>query len=195
MRCRIPLQPCARRVALILVDVDGVLTDGGIAYIDADREAKRYDVKDGVGLWIARRAGLLTGLISGRSGTAVTRRAAELRLDEVHLKVENKLATYLGILRRRRLRDAQVCYVGDDLVDLPILRRVGMPVAVADAHPAVLRRAGLITRAPGGRGAVREVVDAILRAQGRWEEVIGWFDPPARRAPGRPRVARRRTPR
>jgi 3-deoxy-D-manno-octulosonate 8-phosphate phosphatase (KDO 8-P phosphatase) len=195
MRCRIPLQPRARRVRLILLDVDGVLTDGGITYLDAEREAKRYDVKDGVGLWIARRAGLLTGLISGRSGTAVTRRAAELRLDEVHLQVEDKLATYLGILHRRRLRDAQVCYVGDDLVDLPVLRRVGMPVAVADAHPEVLRRAGLITSAPGGRGAVREVVDAILKAQGRWREVTGWFDGPAPGTSGRPRAAPRRTPR
>lgn len=181
MKCRTPLTPRARRVALILMDVDGVMTDGGIVFIDADREAKAYDAKDGVGLWIARRAGLSTGVISGRASKAVERRAAELEMDEVHLRVRDKLDTYLRILRRRRLKDAQVCYIGDDLVDLPILARAGVSVAVADAHPEVVRRARFITRAAGGRGAVREVIDAILRAQGRWGDVLGWFAPGSRR--------------
>ncbi len=191
MRCRTPLAPRARRIALVLMDVDGVLTDGGISLIDADREMKTYDVKDGVGLWIARRAGLLTGVISGRASASVRRRAAELRLDEIHLKVRDKLEAYLRILRRRRLADAEVCYVGDDLVDLPILWRAGMPVAVADAHPEVRRLAGFVTRAPGGRGAVREVIDSILKAQGRWREVLGWFGPDGAAAPGaRPAAGR-----
>jgi len=194
MRCRSPLRPHARRIALILMDVDGVMTDGSISFIEGDSESKTYDARDGVGLWIARRVGLRTGLISGRGSAAVARRAAELRMHEVHLKVRDKLATYLRILRRCKLVDDQVCYIGDDLVDLPVLARVGMPVAVADARPEVIRRARFVTHAPGGCGAIREVIDAILKAQGRWEEIMGWFDPrvagrhPARRsAQGRSR--------
>ena len=175
MRSRAPLAVRARRIALVLMDVDGVMTDGGISFIDSDRELKTYDAKDGVGLWIARRAGLRTGVISGRSSAAVLRRAMELGMDEVHLEVKDKLAAYLRVLRRRRLPDEAVCYIGDDLVDLPILERAGLPVAVADAHPEVLRRVRFVTRAAGGRGAVREVIDTILKAQGRWKEIVGWF--------------------
>src|SRR6059036_2168247 len=187
MKCRRPLAPRARRIALILMDVDGVLTDGGISFIEGAEEAKTFDAKDGVGLSIARRIGLRTGVISGRSSAAVSRRAEELGMHEVHLRVRDKLTAYERILRRQKLTDAQVCYIGDDLTDLPVLGRVGMPVAVADARPEVLRRALFVTRDPGGRGAVREVVDAILKAQGKWEEVIEWYDPArsgARRARG-----------
>jgi 3-deoxy-D-manno-octulosonate 8-phosphate phosphatase (KDO 8-P phosphatase) len=116
-------------------------------------------------------------VLSGRGGAAVVRRAEELGLHEVHLRVRDKLQAYDRIVRRLKLSDAQVCYIGDDLTDLPVLGRVGMPVAVADARPEVLRRALFVTRDPGGRGAVREVVDAILKAQGKWEEVIEWYDP------------------
>jgi 3-deoxy-D-manno-octulosonate 8-phosphate phosphatase (KDO 8-P phosphatase) len=173
--CRAPLRPRARRVALVLMDVDGVLTDGGVAYMERDREGRTFDVRDGVGLVIARRAGLLTGVLSGRGGAAVLRRAQELGMDEVHLRIRDKLRAYERILRRRRLADAQVCYIGDDLIDLPVLARAGLAVGVADAHSEVRRRVSFLTRARGGRGAVREVIDAILRAQGRWESVLGWF--------------------
>jgi 3-deoxy-D-manno-octulosonate 8-phosphate phosphatase (KDO 8-P phosphatase) len=177
MTCRRPLVSRARHIALILMDVDGVLTDGGISFIEGDAEVKTYDARDGVGLAIARRIGLRTGVISGRGSAAVSRRAEELGMHEVHLRVRDKLATYKRILRRQKVTDAQVCYIGDDLTDLPVLGRVGMPVAVADARPEVVRRALFVTRAPGGRGAVREVIDAILKSQGRWKEVLGWFDP------------------
>lgn len=186
MRCRLPLGPRARNVAIILMDVDGVLTDGGLSFLEGTAESKTYDVKDGVGLWIARRAGLRTGIISGRGGASVLRRAEELGLDEIHVKVQDKLQAYQRILRKQKLSDAEVCYMGDDLTDLAVLRRVGMPVAVADAHPEVIRRVPFVTSAPGGRGAVREAVDAILKAQGRWREVLGWFDPSPRDG-GRPR--------
>src|SRR5262245_29693042 len=108
---RTPLAPRARREPLILTAVDVVMTDGGIVFSDADRDAKAYDAKDGVGLWIARRAGLCTGVISGRASKAVERRAAELGMEEVHLRVKDKLDTYQRILRRRRLQDSQVCYI------------------------------------------------------------------------------------
>lgn len=175
MTCRVPLRPRARRVALVLMDVDGVLTDGGITYTESNQEGRTFDAKDGVGLAIAHRLGLLTGILSGRGGAAVLRRARELRMDEIHVKAKDKLLAYEGILRRRKLSDREVCYIGDDLVDLPVLARAGMAVGVADAHPEVRRRVAFITRASGGRGAVREVVDAILRAQGHWETMMAWF--------------------
>ena len=183
MLCRTPLRARARPVTFILMDVDGVMTDGAIFYGDDGAEAKAFDVKDGVGLWIARRLGLRTGVISGRSGEAIRKRVAELKMDEAHFEARDKLAIYSDILKRRHLLDAQVCYIGDDLVDLPVLARAGLPVAVADAHPELLRRVPFVTRAPGGRGAVREVIDSILRAQGRWRTVMDWFAAPER---GRP---------
>ena len=185
MRCRLPLVPRARGISLILMDVDGVLTDGGITLIEGNREARTYDARDGVGLRLARRAGLRTGLISGRGNDAVSRRASELGIDEVHQRSEDKLATYLGILKRRRLRDAQVCFIGDDLPDLPVLLRAGLPVAVADAHDEVRRRVPFVTRAPGGRGAVREVIDAILKAQGAWDRLLAQYTRGARAARAR----------
>ncbi len=135
-------------------------------------------MRDGVGLTIARRAGLRTGLISGRGGAAVLRRAEELGLHEVHVRVKDKLPVYERILQRHKIGDRQVCYIGDDLTDLPVLARAGMAVAVADARPEVIARVPFVTRAPGGRGAVREVIDAILTAQGRWPEILGWFETP-----------------
>lgn len=184
MKCRTPLAPRARPITLILMDVDGVLTDGGITFIEGNREARTYDARDGIGLWLARAAGLRTGLISGRGSDAVARRAAELGFDEVHQRSRDKLATYLGILKKRHLSDEQVCFIGDDLPDLPVLLRAGMPVAVADAHDEVRRRAPFVTRARGGHGAVREVIDAILKAQGRWYRLLARFMPgtPAARA-------------
>jgi 3-deoxy-D-manno-octulosonate 8-phosphate phosphatase (KDO 8-P phosphatase) len=166
------LQSRLRAVSLVLMDVDGVMTDGGILFIDGGSEGRIFDAKDGVGIWLLRRAGLLTGVISGRSSPAVRRRARELGMNEVHLKVEDKLAAYEEILRRRGLRDEDACYIGDDVVDLPVLRRAGLAVAPADAHPRARREAGLVTRAPGGRGAIREVADLILRGQGKMEGVL-----------------------
>jgi len=186
-----PLQSRARRVTMILMDVDGVMTDGKIILVGARHEAKSFDAKDGVALWVARRLGLMTGVISGRRSTAVVRRARELGMNEVHLGTRDKLTVYESILRRRKLTDRQVCYIGDDLVDLPVLARAGVSVAVADAHPEARRLARFVTRASGGQGAVREVVDAILKAQGHWNTVMGWFDAsPAVRRRGLRRVAR-----
>ncbi|HKQ98471.1 MAG TPA: phenylphosphate carboxylase subunit delta, partial [Candidatus Polarisedimenticolia bacterium] len=139
------------------------------------REQRSFDVKDGAGLVLARRLGWRTGFLSGRGGSAVAERARELQIDEVHLEVDDKPRVYEGIKHRLRLADAEVCYMGDDLMDLGVLLRAGLAVAPADAHPEVRRRVPFVTRARGGRGAVREVVDAIARAQGRWAEMIGWF--------------------
>ncbi|HXH28208.1 MAG TPA: HAD hydrolase family protein [Candidatus Polarisedimenticolia bacterium] len=193
MRCRLPFAARARRIELLLLDVDGVMTDGRIIHVGRGDEARCFDVKDGVGLWLARSQGLRTGIISGRASVTALRRASELRMDEVHLEARDKLKVYERILARRRLTDASICYVGDDLVDLPVLRRVGLPVAVADAHPEILRRVPFVTEARGGRGAIREVIDAILAAQGRWTAILERFDPPrVRSGGGRARPATRR---
>jgi YrbI family 3-deoxy-D-manno-octulosonate 8-phosphate phosphatase len=193
MRCRMPFAPRARRVEFILLDVDGVMTDGRIVLVGPRDEAKCFDVKDGVGLWLAREHGLRTGVISGRASAATLRRATELHMDEVHLEVRDKVKVYERILDRRRLSDAQICFMGDDLIDLPVLRRVGLPVAVSDAHPEVLRRTPFVTDARGGRGAIREVIDAILSAQGRWTGIMERFDPTSGRSSGaRGRPAKRR---
>jgi len=162
----------ARAISLVLMDVDGVMTDGGILFIDSGSEGRIFDAKDGVGIWLLRRAGLPTGVISGRTSPAVRRRAQELGMSEIHLKVRDKLAAYEEILRRRKLRDESICFIGDDVVDLPVLRRAGLAVAPADGHPRVRREADLVTAAPGGDGAIREVADLILEAQEKMDGLL-----------------------
>jgi 3-deoxy-D-manno-octulosonate 8-phosphate phosphatase (KDO 8-P phosphatase) len=157
----------AASVRLLLTDVDGVLTDGGLYYLDGGGEAKRFDVRDGLGLVRAREAGIATGIVSGRPSEAAGRRARELGMDEIHLDVRDKPAVIEDILTRRRLPASAVCFVGDDLNDLDVLRRVGFPAAPADAAPEVRRTAILVTRRPGGSGAVREIIDFILEARAR----------------------------
>ena len=172
MKSNRSLGSLARHVRLVLMDVDGVMTDGGILFIDGRSEGRIFDAKDGVGIWLLRRAGVFAGVISGRVSNAVRRRARELEMSEVHLKVRDKLEVYERILSRRKLSDEAICYIGDDVVDLPVLRRAGLSVAVADAHPEVRRAARFVTRAAGGRGAVREVADLILRSKGRTKRII-----------------------
>jgi 3-deoxy-D-manno-octulosonate 8-phosphate phosphatase (KDO 8-P phosphatase) len=162
----------ARPVRLVLMDVDGVMTDGSIFFLDARSEGRVFDAKDGVGIWLLRQAGLATGIISGRTSPAVKRRARELGMEEVHLRVRNKLEVYEEILLRRGLSDTSVCFIGDDVVDLGVLGRVGLSAAPSDAHPVVRRAVRYVTRAEGGRGAVREVADLILAAQGKGEKLL-----------------------
>lgn len=158
-------------IRLLLLDVDGVMTDGGIAYDNNGIETKCFHVRDGHGLKLLQRAGIEVGIITGRESAIVEHRAAELGIMRVFQGAKNKLDPYEQILADTGYADHQVAYVGDDLVDLPILRRVGFAVAVADAinelHPWV----DYITRTPGGRGAVREVCDLILKQSGKWEQV------------------------
>ncbi|MDH5406191.1 MAG: HAD hydrolase family protein [Candidatus Aminicenantes bacterium] len=165
----------ARRIKLILMDADGVLTEGKVTYGDGNLELKSFDVKDGAGIDLARKAGIRTGIISGRQSGALQRRAKELRIDEVHQKVINKVEVYKEILGRYSLRDEEVAYIGDDILDLPLLLRVGLSAAVADAHPEVKKRVDLVTTSTGGQGAVRELIEFILRAQGRWDTIVQEF--------------------
>lgn len=165
-------------IQLLLLDVDGVMTDGRIIYDNQGNEFKAFDVKDGHGLKLLQRAGIAVGIITGRRSEVVCRRAEELGIELVRQGAKRKLAPYLEILQQQKLRDDQVAYVGDDVIDLPILRRVGFSATVADAVPEVIQRVDYVTRRNGGRGAVREVCDLLLKACGKWDEVTArYFEP------------------
>ena len=162
-----PSRARLRRIRLVILDVDGVLTDGGL-YYGPDGEWKRFHVHDGLALSRAVAAGLAVAIVSSRRSPAVARRCAELALGEVHQGVADKLAVYEALRARHECRDAEIACMGDDLPDLPLLRRAGLAVAPADAVAEVRQAAHWVSRAPGGRGAVRELLEAILRARGAW---------------------------
>lgn len=169
----------ARKIRLLLTDVDGVLTDGRIYLLsegaEQAREMKAFNSLDGAGLRLIQRAGIRTGIITGRASAAVTHRARELEMDFLEQDAFEKLPAYQRIIRASGLRDDQVCFVGDDITDLPLFARVGLAVAVANAHPEAKKRAHYVTRARGGEGAVREVVDLLLRAQGHYHKLLREF--------------------
>jgi 3-deoxy-D-manno-octulosonate 8-phosphate phosphatase (KDO 8-P phosphatase) len=166
------LRERARKTRLLMMDVDGVLTDGRIIQDGHGHELKVFDVKDGHGIVMAHRAKLRTALISGRESETIRRRAEELGIELVFQKIWNKLEVYEKILVDTELTHDEVAYIGDDLIDIPLLRRVGLAVAVADAVDEVKAAAHLITERPGGQGAVREVIELILRAQGHWDSLL-----------------------
>lgn len=155
-------------MGLVVLDVDGVLTDGRLYLGPHGAEWKAFHVHDGLALARAGRARLPVAVVSGRQSEAVSRRCAELGIVEVHQGVRDKLTVYTGIRDRHRLEDAEVAAMGDDLGDLPVLRLVGLAIAPADAVPEVRRAAHWVTRRTGGRGAVREALEAILRARAAW---------------------------
>ena len=159
-------------IRLILSDVDGVLTDGGILFDNQGIEIKRFYVRDGVGIRLWQRAGYRFGLITQRSSNIVKMRVAELGIEIIRQGVDDKLATLRSILGELRLTPAQACYIGDDLPDLPVVRSVGLGVAVADACAELCQTAHHVTELPGGSGAVRETIELILKAQSRWEDLI-----------------------
>jgi 3-deoxy-D-manno-octulosonate 8-phosphate phosphatase (KDO 8-P phosphatase) len=169
----------ARRVRLIGLDVDGVLTDNGIFIgpIAGQRvELKRFDIQDGLGLILLRTAGLPVVWLSGRSSEATALRAAELRVEELlQVSGPRKAAAFADVLQRRGLAWEEAAFVGDDLADLPVLRKVGLPIAVANAVPDVKDIAAHVTQASGGHGAVREVAEAILRARGDWADTLARY--------------------
>jgi 3-deoxy-D-manno-octulosonate 8-phosphate phosphatase (KDO 8-P phosphatase) len=166
----------ARRIRLVGFDVDGTMTDGGL-YIGMAAgqavELKRFDIQDGLGVHMLRAAGLLVVVVTGRAGEAARLRAEELEVDEFSADAAaRKLPAFESILERRKVRWEEACFLGDDLPDLPLLRRVALPIAVANACPEVRDTARFTTRAPGGRGAVREAAEALLQARGDWPDLI-----------------------
>ena len=167
-----PLRAKAERIAVLVLDVDGVLTDGGIWYTDRGDELKRFHARDGLGLNLWRRAGGRAAVLSGRASEAVARRAAELGLAPVYQGRDDKAAGFAALLAELGVAPEQVCGIGDDLPDLPFLTRCGLAVAVGDAAAEVRSAADHVTAAPGGRGAVREAVEWLLKARGQWAELV-----------------------
>ncbi len=165
----------ARCIRLLLFDVDGVLTDGKVLIHADGSESKQFAIKDGIGIVVAQRQGLLTGVLSGRSSAATVHRARQLGMAIVHESVTTKIETYAEILADRGLRDEEVAYMGDDLQDLPVLARAGLSAAPADAAREVRERVDWVSRARGGEGAARELVELVLRAQGKWEAGVESF--------------------
>ncbi|MDQ7778997.1 MAG: HAD hydrolase family protein [Planctomycetota bacterium] len=165
-------QAAFRSVKMLIMDCDGVLTDGSIRIDDEGREVKVFNVTDGAGLAYLRRAGLKLAIVSGRLSMALFYRARELGIRDVFQKELDKLIAYREIKKKFDVPDSEVCYIGDDLPDIPVMRLVGLPIAVANAHPEVKKIAAYITRARGGAGAVRECAEKILKAQGKWDEIL-----------------------
>jgi len=165
-----------KRVRLFLCDVDGVLTDGSI-FVGGEREFKRFNIRDGLGLVLARRAGLKVGWVSARPSLATKLRAEELKIDFLVQQGDNlsKTAAIENLLAQEKLNWSDACFVGDDIIDLGPLTRAGLAVAVGDAMPEAKAAAHLVTKAVGGRGAVREAIELILRTQEKWQPFVKFY--------------------
>ncbi len=162
----------ASKISMLVLDVDGVLTDGRIVYADYGDELKFFNVQDGAGLVFWNRVGLKSAIITSRSSKLLKRRAKEMRVDFLSQGSLLKLPVYEQLLKRFRLAPEQVCAIGDDLMELPILRRAGLSVAVANAVTEIRQACHFTTQRAGGQGAVREVIDLILKAKGLWDQVV-----------------------
>ena len=161
----------ASRIKLLLMDCDGVLTDGRLWLTAGGEEQKSFNTHDGLGLSLLHRAGLRSGIITGRNSKVVARRAAELGVEFVRQGEADKLAAFEAVMQEAGVAESEVAFVGDDLPDIPIMRRSELAVAVADAVEETRAAAHYVTQAKGGRGAVREVVELILKSQGRWQDL------------------------
>jgi len=195
-------KPRAKKIKLLLLDVDGVMTDGTLWFIPAGDgglpsireqarlkgasggfgiasdgfvEVKGFHAHDGTAMSLARRGGLKIGLITKRISETVALRARDLRLDHVYQGCADKVTAFWEILAKEHLTEEQVCYIGDDVIDLPVMRRCGLAIAVANAREEVKDEAHLVTDHAGGAGAVRDAVEYILRAQGKWDDVLKWY--------------------
>ena len=162
----------AKKVRILILDVDGVLTDGKIIMDYQGRELKAYDVRDGHGIKLLLRAGIEVAMVTGRKSSVVEKRAEDLGVKRVRQGVYNKIEAYMEIAQEVGIKDEEVCFVGDDLIDIPLLKRVGLPIVVADGLDEAKEFALYITRSSGGRGAVREVCELLLQAHGKWEEIL-----------------------
>ena len=172
MEDKTALEERMKRIRLIILDVDGVLTDGGI-YMGPDGEAmKRFDIKDGAGIMLWQRTGGMTAILTGRSSKIVENRAKELKISVVRQGCADKRAVYEELKQELNLSDDEIAYIGDDFIDLPVMRVVGLPIAVADAAPEARNAARLVMTHAGGHGAIREAVERILRAQNKWESLF-----------------------
>lgn len=166
------IQPRAARIKLLLMDCDGVMTDARIWILENREDQKAFHTRDGLGLELLHRAGLKSGVISGRVSSALTRRAEILGMSYVRQGCQDKEEAFAEIVAAAGLANAEVAFAGDDLNDIPLMRQSGLAIAVADAVVETRDHAHYITQARGGHGAVREIVELILRAQGRWDDLV-----------------------
>jgi 3-deoxy-D-manno-octulosonate 8-phosphate phosphatase (KDO 8-P phosphatase) len=165
----------AEKIKLLLFDVDGVLTDGKILLHADGTESKQFDIKDGTAIMWAQRLGITVGFLSARTSLATSQRAAQLGITLLHQGVQSKLETYEQIADELLLEDEQIAYMGDDILDLPVLSRVGFSTAPADAAEDVRARVHWISAKNGGSGAARELVELVLRAQGQWDGILATY--------------------
>jgi len=161
-----------KKIKLFILDVDGVLTPGKIILDEKGKEIKFFDVQDGFGIVFLQRAGFKTAIISARSSGAVTARAKDLNINKVYQDASPKTKAYQQLLKELKMKDEQVCFMGDDLPDICLLNRVGFAVAPANARAEVKKRANYVTKCKGGHGAVREVIELILKTQGKWKKIV-----------------------
>lgn len=170
------LKEKAQRIKLLLLDVDGVLTDGRIVYDSGGRDMKFFDVHDGMGVYALKRAGIQTILITAKGSRAIRPRARDMQVEAVFENISPKTSVLDKILKKYKVSADEVCFMGDDLVDLCLMKKVGLPIAVFNAVPEIKLLATYITIREGGRGAVREVAELILKSQNKWQEAVRPYD-------------------
>lgn len=165
----------ARKIKMIIMDVDGTLTDGSLLILPDGEELKSYNVKDGAGILLAHLAGLRTGIITGKTSKALEKRAKKLKISDLYQGILNKIEVLSEILDKNEFKPEQIAYIGDDLGDLEVIKTVGFAGAVADAHPEIKKHSHFICNKTGGKGAVREFIEFILEAQDKWQVVKSGF--------------------
>ncbi len=165
-----------QHIKILIMDVDGVMTDGRIIINDDGRETKNFDVRDGHGIKLVQRYGIEVALLTGRQSEVVKHRANELGITEVHQKIFNKKEVFVEILQKNNLNANQAAFIGDDIIDIPVLKEAGFSATVADAIDIVKKTVDYVTKNKGGRGAVREVCEMLLQAQGRWPEIAAKYE-------------------
>ena len=165
-----------KKIKMLILDVDGVMTDGRIIMDDTGRETKNFNVRDGHGLKILQRYGVKVAILTGRKSKVVEYRAKDLEIKYVYQKVYNKKEVFEKILKKQKLSADEVAFIGDDIVDVPVLKKVGFSVAVADALDIVKKSVDYVSEHKGGKGAVREICDMILQAQGKWPEIAARYE-------------------
>ncbi len=165
----------AKKIKIIITDVDGVLTDGLIGYGNYNDDYRFFSVHDGLGFLMLKKSGLYSAIITSKSSKAVERRAKELGINILSKNAKNKLKEFDKILKRFKLKPESACYIGDDLLDLPVLKNAGLSVTVPQASDEIKNRVDYITKKDAGRGAVREVIELILKAQDKWDSIVRYF--------------------
>lgn len=161
-----------KKIKVLVMDVDGVLTDGKIIFDDKGGELKFFDVQDGLAVVILKRAGIKTAIITAKGSKVVERRAADMQVDKLYQDANNKAVALDELLKELNLESDDACFIADELIDLPAIRKVGLAVAVKNAAPEVKKHAHYITKRKGGEGAVREIIEMILKAQNKWQLAI-----------------------